>query len=54
MHSDSTYSLRAFLRARPWIWILIAYCAFVASTISFVVIAVKNQEARVPLEVRGR
>jgi hypothetical protein len=56
MHSDSVarFSCRAFLRARPWIWIVIAYCAFVASILSFVVIAVKHREAVVPLQIHGR
>jgi hypothetical protein len=55
MHPDSTrFSIGAFLRARPWIWIVLAYGAFMISTISFVVIAIKNREPSVPLQMHGR
>jgi hypothetical protein len=54
MHHNPTHpriSLAAFLRARPWIWIVLGYVTFMALTISFVVIAVKNKEPEVPLHV---
>jgi hypothetical protein len=57
MHPNSScprFSLSAFLRARPWIWIVLGYVTFMALTISFVVIAVKNKEPEVPLHVHGR
>jgi cytochrome c-type biogenesis protein CcmE len=41
------------MKARPWIWIILAYMAFVALTIGFVVIAVKNKQPEVPLNRNG-
>ena len=52
--SDSRTSLGAFLRARPWIWIVLGYAIFMALTISFVVVAVKNKEPEVPLHATRR
>ena len=49
--SHTRFSLAAFLRARPWIWIVLGYATFMALIISFVVIAVKNKEPEVPLHV---
>ena len=55
MHPDSTrFSLKAYLHARPWIWIVVGYLAFMVSTISFVVTAIKNREPSVPLQIHGR
>jgi hypothetical protein len=51
MHHNPRFSLAAFLRARPWIWIVLGYATFMALIISFVVIAVKNKEPEVPLHV---
>jgi hypothetical protein len=42
------------MKQRPWLWIVFAYCTFVALTISFVVIAVRNKEPEVPLPIHGR
>jgi hypothetical protein len=47
-------SIAAFLRDRPWIWIVDGYCAFVVAISSIVVIAIKNREPSVPLNFRGR
>jgi hypothetical protein len=52
MHPEAESPSNAFarfLQARPWIWILIAYVAFMACSISFVVIAIKHKEPAVPL-----
>jgi hypothetical protein len=38
------------MKKRPWLWIVFAYCIFIALTISFVVIATKNKQADVPLK----
>ena len=34
----------------PWLWILFAYSIYIALTLSFVVVAVKNKQAEVPLK----
>jgi hypothetical protein len=52
--SSAQFSLSSFLRARPWMWIVFGYVIFVALTIGFVVIAIKNKEPEVPLHVHGR
>jgi hypothetical protein len=46
--------LARFIHERPWIWIVIGYCAFVVAILSVVAIAVKNREPSVPLSVHGR
>jgi hypothetical protein len=38
------------MKKRPWLWIVFAYAIFIALTLSFVVIAVKNKQAEVPLK----
>lgn len=42
------------MKKRPWLWIVFAYTIFVGLTIGFVVIAVKNKEPEVPLNIHGR
>ena len=54
MHLDTRFSFRSFLHDRPWIWIVVGYCAFLIATISFVVVAIKNREPSVPLPIHGR
>lgn len=41
------------MKSRPWIWIIIAYLAFVGGLTTMVVIAVQNKQAEVPV-VHGR
>jgi hypothetical protein len=57
MHPDPSVPssrLARFLHERPWIWIVVGYCAFVVAILSVVVIAVKNREPSVPLPIHGR
>jgi hypothetical protein len=51
---SNRFSLATFLRDRPWIWIVVGYCAFVVAISSIVVIAIKNREPSVPLDFHGR
>ena len=58
MHRKSNSSFGAkflrFLRDRPWIWIVLGYCAFVIAIVTVVAIAIKNAEPSVPLQSYGR
>ena len=37
------------MKERPWIWVIIAYVAFIAGIITLVVIAVKNKQPEVSI-----
>jgi hypothetical protein len=54
MHPDSPTRPLSFLKARPWIWVVVFYAVFVTVMITFVVIAVKHREPNVPLPIHGR
>jgi len=41
------------MKERPWIWVIIAYVAFIAGITTLVVIAVRHKQPEVPL-VHGR
>lgn len=54
MHPDPATTgpssrIARFFHDRPWMWIVIGYCAFVVAILSVVVIAVKHREPSVPL-----
>lgn len=36
------------MKERPWLWIVIAYAAFIAGITTLVIIAVKNKQPEVP------
>ena len=50
----SRKQLSTFLRDRPWIWVLLGYCAFVVAITCVVVIAIRNREPSVPIDYHGR
>jgi hypothetical protein len=37
------------MKSRPWIWIIVAYAAFVTGLTTMVVTAVRNKQPEVPL-----
>jgi len=37
------------MKERPWIWVIIAYVAFITGIITLVVIAVKNKQPEVSI-----
>lgn len=41
------------MKSRPWIWIIIAYTAFVTGLTAMVVTAIRNKQPEVPL-IGGR
>jgi hypothetical protein len=52
MHSEtSRFSLGAFLQKRPWIWVVVGYCAFIVAISAAVTIAVKHREPSVSIDV---
>jgi hypothetical protein len=43
------WSIRNFLRARPWIWIIIGFVVVMLANIHFIQLAIKHRPQTVPL-----
>ncbi len=40
----------AFIRQRPWLWIVVGFTVLITAWIIFMTIAIRNQPEEVPLE----
>ncbi len=45
-------SVSEFVKARPWLWILLGYATFIAGITTMVVVAVKNTPPEIKITAR--